>query len=425
MMFLQETKTRWHRVFKSIPREVAIRSNRSICLQWGFDMKLAAIQSALRERNIDAWLFYDHHHRDPIAYRVLGLSTSLMVTRRWFYLVPAEGEPVKLVHKIEAGHLDPLPGKKNQYSGWQELFEQLKGMLANHRDIAMQYSPNNIVFYVSLVDGGTIDLVRGLGKNVVSSADLVAQFESTWSEEQIKSHFAARDSIDGIVAESFREIGRRVRNGGTKEHEVQQWYMEAFRREHLVTGDPPIIAVNANAGNPHYEPSADRPVPIREGDLVLMDVWGKKNGADDVYYDVTWMGFVGSAPSGRMREVFEIVKDARDAGVKTVTEAIGAGRRIAGWEVDRATRSHIQKKGYGDYFIHRTGHSIGTEVHSNGANMDDLEIHDERQILPNSCFSVEPGIYLPEFGVRSEVNVLVRAHAAEVTGKIQNEIVTI
>jgi Xaa-Pro dipeptidase len=388
-------------------------------------MKLAAIQSALRERNIDAWLFYDHHHRDPIAYRVLGLPPSLMVTRRWFYLVPADGEPVKLVHKIEAGHLDSLPGKKNHYSGWQELFDQLKGMLANHRDVAMQYSPNNIVFYVSLVDGGTIDLVRGLGKNVVSSADLVAQFESTWSEEQIKSHFAARDSIDGIVAESFKEIGRRVRNGGTKEHEVQQWYMEAFRRENLVTCDPPIIAVNANAGNPHYEPHADHPVPIREGDLVLMDVWGKKNEPDSVYYDITWMGFVGSAPSGRMRDVFEIVKDARDAGVKTVTEAISAGRRIAGWEVDRATRGHIQKKGYGDYFIHRTGHSIGTEVHSNGANMDDLEIHDERQILPNSCFSVEPGIYLPEFGVRSEVNVLVRSHAAEVTGKIQHEIVTI
>ena len=191
-------------------------------------MDLAAIQSALRERNIDAWLFYDHHHRDPIAYRVLGLPASLMVTRRWFYLIPAEGEPVKLVHKIEAGHLDSLPGKKHQYSGWQELFDKLKSILANHRDLAMQYSPNNIVFTISLVDGGTIDLLRGLGKNVVSSADLVAQFESTWSEEQIQSHFAARDSIDSIVAAAFKEIGKRVRNGGTKEHEIQQWFMEAF-----------------------------------------------------------------------------------------------------------------------------------------------------------------------------------------------------
>ena len=348
-----------------------------------------------------------------------------MVTRRWFYLIPAKGEPVKLVHKIEAGHLDTLPGSKRLYAGWQELFDSLKLMLATYRDIAMQYSPNNIVFTVSLVDGGTVELLRGLGKNVVSSADLVALFEATWSEEQIKSHFAARDSIDTITAAAFQEIGRRARNGGTKEHEIQQWFMEAFQREGLLTDDPPIVAVNANAGNPHYEPRADHPVPIREGDLVLLDVWGKKNSPGAVYYDITWMGFVGSAPSGRMHEIFEIVRDARDAGVKTVVDAVTSGRRIAGWEVDRATRGHIKKKGYGDYFIHRTGHSIGTDVHANGANMDDLEIHDERQILPNSCFSVEPGIYLPEFGVRSEVNVLVRPKMAEVTGKIQHEIVTI
>ena len=388
-------------------------------------MDLSAIQAALRERNIDAWLFYDHHHRDPIAYRVFGLPAGLMVTRRWFYLIPAEGEPVKLVHKIEAGHLDTLPGRKQQYAGWQELFDSLKTMLAAYRDVAMQYSPNNIVFTISLVDGGTIELLRGLGKNVVSSADLVALFEATWTEQQIQSHFAARDAIDSITAAAFQEIGRRVRNGGAKEHEIQQWFVEAFRRENLVTDDPPIVAVNANAGNPHYEPRADHPMPIREGDLVLLDVWGKKNSPGAVYYDITWVGFVGAPPSGQMHEVFAIVRDARDAGVKTVLDAIKSGRRIAGWEVDRATRGHIQQAGYGDYFIHRTGHSIGTEVHANGANMDDLEIHDERQILPNSCFSIEPGIYLPEFGMRSEVNVLVRAKSAEVTGKIQREIVTI
>jgi Xaa-Pro aminopeptidase len=388
-------------------------------------MDLAAIQSALRERNIDAWLFYDHHHRDPIAYRVLGLPANLMVTRRWFYLVPAEGEPVKLVHKIEAGHLDSLSGTRRQYSGWQELFESLKSMLAPYRDIAMQYSPNNSVFTISLVDAGTVDLLRGLGKNVVSSADLVAQFEATWSPQQIQTHFAARDSVDSIVEAAFREIGLRARNGGTTEHEIQQWFMEAFRREHLLTDDPPIVAVNSNAGNPHYEPRADHPVPIREGDLVLLDVWGKKNTPDAVYYDITWVGFLGPAPSGRMCEVFDIVRDARDAGVRTVTDAVAAGRPIAGWEVDRATRAHIQQKGYGEYFIHRTGHSIGTEVHSNGANMDDLEIHDERKLLANSCFSIEPGIYLPEFGVRSEVNMLVRPESAEVTGNIQREIVII
>ena len=388
-------------------------------------MDLAAIQAGLRERNIDAWLFYDHHHRDPIAYRLLGLPASLMVTRRWFYLIPAQGEPKKLVHKIEAGHLDTLPGSKREYAGWQELFDGLKAMLADYRDIAMQYSPNNLVFTISLVDAGTVELIRGLGKNVVSSGDLVALFEATWTEAQIKTHFAARDAVDSITAAAFKEIGSRLRNGGTTEYAIQQWFMEAFARENLVTDDPPVVAVNVNSGNPHYEPHAESSAPIREGDFVLLDVWAKKNTADAVYYDITWTGFAGKSPSDRMREVFQVVRDARDAGVKTVIDAIAAGRAISGWEVDRATRNHIKQAGFGEYFIHRTGHSIGTEVHANGANMDDLEIHDERRILPNSCFSIEPGVYLPEFGVRSEVNVLVRPKAAEVTGKIQHEIVTI
>ena len=388
-------------------------------------MDLSAIQQALRDRNIGAWLFYDHHHRDPIAYRVLGLPNGLMVTRRWYYLIPSKGEPIKLVHKIESGHLDTLPGSKKQYAGWQELFDGLRQMLAPYRDVAMQFSPNNFVFTISMVDAGTADMIRGLGKNIVSAADLIAQFEATLTDEQIKSHFAARDVIDAVTAEAFQEIGRRVRGGGAYEHEIQQFFMEAFQRENMETDDPPIVAVNANAGNPHYEPSASRPVPIREGDLVLLDVWAKKKTTAAIYYDITWMGCVGKAPTERQREIFRIVSEARDIGVKTVQNAIAADRPIAGWEVDHAVRGHIQQAKYGDYFIHRTGHSIATEVHANGANMDDLEIHDERRILPNSCFSIEPGIYLPEFGVRSEVNVLVRPGSAEVTGKIQREIVTI
>jgi Xaa-Pro aminopeptidase len=393
-------------------------------------MDLAAIQQALQERNIDAWLFYDHHRRDPIAYRVLGLPDGLMVTRRWYYLIPAQGEPVKLVHKIESGHLDSLPGAKKKYAGWQELFDSLKQILAPHRDVAMQYSPNNFVFTISMVDAGTADMIRGLGKNIVSAADLIAQFEATLTAEQIQSHFAARDVIDEVTAEAFKEIGRRVRNGGTHEHEIQQFFMEAFRRENMITDDPPIVAVNANSGNPHYEPSASRPVAIREGDFVLLDVWAKKNSPGAVYYDITWVGIVGGAPSDRQREIFKIVSEARDIGVKTVQQAVtssspSSAKPIAGWQVDHAVRAHITRAKYGEYFIHRTGHSIGTEVHANGANMDDLEIHDERRILPNSLFSVEPGIYLPEFGVRLEVDVLVRPGSAEVTGKIQREIVTI
>ncbi len=388
-------------------------------------MNLTAIQHALQERGIDAWLFYDHHHRDAIAYRILGLSDTLMVTRRWYYLVPAKGEPLKLVHRIESHHLDPLPGVKREYAAWQELSAELKAMVSPYKKLAMQYSPDNLIFYVSIVDGGTLELIRSFGNDVVSSGDLIAVFEATWTEEQIQSHFAARDAIDAITAEAFKEIGRRVRNGGTHEYEMQQWFAEAFKREDIVTDSLPIVGVNAHAGDPHYEPQAERSSPIREGDWVLLDVWGKKNTPHAVYYDITWTGFVGTSPSDKHRQLFRIVTAARDAGVNAVQAAISAGRKLAGWEVDDATRACIKAAGYGQYFPHRTGHSIATEVHGNGANMDNLEIHDERQILPNTCFSIEPGIYLPEFGVRSEVDVLVRERSAEVTGRIQQEIVLI
>ena len=388
-------------------------------------MDLAAIQSALRDRNIDAWLFYDHHHRDPIAYRVLGLPAQMMVTRRWFYLVPAQGEPRKLVHKIEAGHLDSLPGKKSTYSAWQELFENLRQLLSSYRDVAMQYSPNNGVFTISLVDAGTAELIRGLGKNIVSSGDLVAQFEATWTEEQIRSHFAARDAVDAITEGAFKEIGRRVRSGGTTEYDIQQWILEAFRRENLVASDAPVVAVNANSANPHYGPDATNSSPIREGDFVLLDIWAKKNTPNAVFYDITWTGFIGPKPSDRMQEIFKVVRDARDAGIKFVTDSIAAGKKISGWQVDDPVRESITKAGYGKYFVHRTGHSIGTDVHANGANMDNLEVHDERRILANSCFSIEPGVYLDTFGVRSEVNMLVRSGSAEVTGRMQKELVII
>ena len=388
-------------------------------------MKLEALQSALRERNLDGWLFYDHHHRDPIAYRVLGLPEKLMVTRRWFYLIPAEGEPRKLVHKIESGHLDSLPGTKQSYSAWPELFDGIKQMLSSSRDIAMQYSPNNGVFTLSLVDGGTIELIRGMGKNVVSSGDLVALFEATWTDEQIQSHFAARDAIDAITAAAFQEIGRRARNGGTNEYEMQQWILEGFRREHLTAADPPVVAVNANSGNPHYGPEQATAAPIREGDWVLLDIWGKKNVPNSVYYDITWTGFIGKAVPDRIQEIFQVVRAARDAGIRFVEDSIAGGKQISGWQVDDPVRETITKAGYGKYFVHRTGHSIATDVHGNGPNMDNLEVHDERRILPNSCFSIEPGIYLAEFGVRSEVNMLVHSKSAEVTGRMQKEIVLI
>jgi Xaa-Pro dipeptidase len=388
-------------------------------------MDLNAIQSALREREFDCWLFYDHHHRDPISYKVLGLSEQLFVTRRWFYVIPGQGDPVKLVHRIEAGHLDTLPGSKREYSSWRELWDHLKAMLEPYKRVAMQYSPNNLIPYIGLVDAGTVELVRSFGKEVVSSGDLVSRFEAAWTDEQIKSHFAARDAIDAIVPAAFQEIGRRARNDGSTEYEIQQWISEAFRRESLITEDLPIVAVNANSGNPHYEPRPNGSARIKPGDFVLLDIWAKKNTPNAVFYDITWTGVIG-APSEKQLKIFQIVHDARDAGVRRVQEAISAQRKIAGWEVDEATRELIRSAGMAQYFTHRTGHSIGVNVHGNGANMDNLETKDEREIIPNTCFSIEPGVYLPgEFGVRSEVNVLTRNGSAEVTGRVQSELVLI
>lgn len=387
--------------------------------------KIDEIQAELRNRQIPAWLFYDHHHRDAISYRILGLPDSLMVSRRWFYLVPADGEPIKLVHRIEPHHLDGLPGKKLVYAAWPELVGTLQKILSGLSTVAMQFSPNNMIFTVSTADAGTVDLIRSFGVNVISSANLVARFEATWTDDQIRSHFAAGQSIDKIMAEVFPEIGRRVRNGGTNEFEIQQWIVEAFQREDLIADAPPIVAINENSSDPHYSPKADRNLRIREGDFVLLDVWGKKNTPNSVYYDISWTGYVGRSLPDRVGEIFEIVCRSRDAGIEKVKTTIAGRTKLAGWEVDKAARDVLATAGYAQYLNNRVGHSIGTEVHGNGANMDNFESRDEREVLPNTCFSIEPGIYLPEFGLRSEVNVLVRPGSAEVTGRIQDQVVLI
>lgn len=387
-------------------------------------MNLTEIQGALRDGGHEAWLFYDHHHRDPIAYRVLGLPPDRLTSRRWFYLIPADGAPVKLVHRIESHHLDSLPGRKLEYSAWEELWANLESMVKPFHEVVMQYSPNNQIPYISLVDGGMLELVRSFGKEIVTSADLVARFEATLTEAQIATHFKAQAKVDRITAAAFQEIGKRVRNGGTHEFEIQQWILKAFSREDLITCDPPNVSVNANSGDPHYEPTAATSAPIRQGDFVLLDIWAKCNEPDSVFYDITWTGVIGT-PSDTQREVFTVVRDARDVGIRKVKEAFDSGRQISGWEVDQAVRDHIAGKGYGQYFIHRTGHSIGPDIHANGANLDNLETKDDRLILPNTCFSVEPGVYLPEFGVRSEIDMMIRNGKAEVTGRIQNELVLI
>ena len=388
-------------------------------------MNLEAIQSALQEARIDGWLFYDHHHRDPLAYRILGLSDSLHISRRWFYLIPARGEPKKLVHRIEQGRLDSLPGTKAAYSTWQELEAQLAAMLQGSTRLAMQYSPRNAIMYVSLVDAGTVEVLRGMGKEIVSSADLVSHFEAVLSEEQMASHYAAQRALDAILAEGFREIGHRIGNGGTNEFAMVAWLQEAMRREDLVWDNGPNVSVNRNSSDSHYEPTAEHSQPIMPGDFVLIDIWARKNLPGTVFYDITWTGVVGREPTARERQVFETVAAARDAAIQAVEQAFASSHAIAGWQADDAARNIIRAAGFGEYFTHRTGHNIATEIHGSGAHLDNFETHDERLVLPNTCFSVEPGIYLPEFGVRSEVDMMTRPGEAKVTGRVQRELVRI
>ncbi len=387
---------------------------------------IKAIQAELRAGKIDGWLFYDHHRRDPIANHILEISKDQMATRRWFYFIPARGEPRKLVHRIEQGMLDALPGSKQAYSSWEELHKGLRKLLSGSAKIAMQYSPENNIPYIGLVDAGTVDLVRKLKKKVVTSADLVQKFEATWNPDQLESHLEAGRRIDRITRGAFERAAEFVRKAKPiSEYELQRWMLDEFRTGGIYTSDPPVVAVQPNNGNPHYEPKAEGSSVIRAGDLLLLDVWGKLDQPGSVYYDITWTGYMGARVPDAYARIFRIVRDARNRAIEFVKDAVSRGRKVHGWEVDRAAREVIRKAGYGKYFVHRTGHSIGQQVHGNGANMDGLETRDDRQIVPLTCFSIEPGIYLKEFGIRSEVDVYVGGGEARVTGAIQDEILTL
>jgi len=386
-------------------------------------MRLEEIQAALREERLDGWLFFDHHHRDPLAYRVLQFTPGSMVTRRWFYFIPAHGEPKGLVHKIEAQTLAELPGEHTLYAGWKELVDGLRHLMQGAHRIAMQYSPECAVPYVAMVDAGTVELVRRLGLNVSTAANLIQLFEARWSARQLEAHLEAGRLVDQIRAQAFTRVSVAVRTGAhITEWEMQQFILSRFREVGLFTDHGPDIAVNANASNPHYDPKQGACSEIRSGDLVLMDMWAKLNQPDGVYYDITWVGYCGEAPPSEIANVFTIVRDARNKAIRCVIDAVERKRVLRGFEVDDAARSHIREAGFGEYFFHRTGHSIGPEVHGTGANMDNLETHDERRVIPWTCFSIEPGIYLPKFGIRSEVNVFVDDHRAHVTGEIQEHL---
>jgi len=389
-------------------------------------MLIEEIQAALEEEHLDGWLFFDHHQRDPLAYRILKLSPAAVTTRRWYYFIPADGEPKGLVHAIESGVLAGLPGEIRKYSGWPAQLDGLRHLLAGSRKIAMQYSPNCSIPYVSLVDGGTIELVRGVGVEIATSADLVQLFEARWSAEQLDMHLEAGRRVDRIRAEAFQKIASDLGAGQTiTEWDVNRFVRAGFAASGLVTDHGPIVAVNANMSNPHYEPESAGSREIRKGDAVLIDMWAKLDQPHAVFYDITWTGYCGASPPTALQNIFDVVRDARDSAVRRVQTAIPRGELLHGFDVDDAARAYIKDRGFGDYFVHRTGHSIGEEVHGTGANMDNLETHDERRIIARTCFSVEPGVYLPEFGIRSEVNVYVGATEALVTGEVQQKLVTI
>jgi Xaa-Pro dipeptidase len=386
---------------------------------------LQEMQRDLRAAKLDGWLFYDFRGRDPIAQRILNLPPG-MRTRRWFYFVPAKGMPRKLVHKIESESLAALPGETLYYAGQEELRRNLAKTVGRRKTVAMQYSAKAAIPYVAMVDAGTVELVRGAGVKVVTSADLVQKYEACWTSQQLESHLAAGERIDRIVRDAFQQAATHVReNEALTEYELQQWILEQFASTGIAREQGPDVAVNANASDPHYGPAAGRSAPIREGDLLLLDVWGKMNVPRSVYYDVTWIGFLGAKVPEKYAKVFRIAREARDKAVDLILSSIAAQKPLQGWQVDKAARGVIEKAGYGKYFFHRTGHSIGESVHGNGANMDGLETHDVRHLIPRTCTSVEPGIYLPEFGIRTELNVYIGEREARVTGAVQNEILAL
>jgi Xaa-Pro aminopeptidase len=385
-----------------------------------FDVQ--AVQKDLKAANLDGWLFYDFRGRDPIALRILQLPPG-MRTRRWFYFVPTKGLPRKLVHKIESESLAALPGETLYYAGQNELQQNLQELVGDAQSIAMQYSPRNAIPYVSMVDAGTIELVRSVGPKIFSSADLVQKYEACWTAEQLESHLAAGEAVDRIIREAFQLAAKGARDGKPMtEYVLKQWILKEFDAADLTADEGPDVAVGPNASDPHYGPVEGKSSPIREGELLLLDVWAKKTTPGSVYYDVTWTGFLSTKVPEEYAKVFAVVREARDKAVNLILSSIAKGRPLQGWQVDNAARGVINDAGYGQYFFHRTGHNIGESVHGNGVNMDGLETRDSRHLIARTCTSIEPGIYLRDFGIRSEVNVYIGEKEARVTGAVQQEL---
>ncbi len=390
--------------------------------------RLEEISRALGDAALDGWLFYDFRHSDPLAYRILGLSGEGITTRRWFCYVPARGAARGLVSAVEAERLTELGIETVVYRSADGMLAALGEFLAGARRIAMNYSPRCAIPYVARVDAGTVETVRSLGIEVVSAADLIQRFEARLEPAQLESHRRAAAIVRGVVDETFAEIARAIESGApVSEYSAQQFVLARFAAHRLIADDPPIVAVNANAARPHFEPSPAADTPIRRGDLVLLDLWAKEPGAASIYADLTWMAFAGERVPEEHARVFAIVAEARDAAVDFIRARVGAGAAVHGEDADRVARGVIERAGFAEQFVHRTGHSIGREVHGAGANLDSLETHDHRTLIDRTCFSVEPGIYLPgRFGVRSELDMTIEDGRAEVSaGPAQREIVAL
>lgn len=390
-------------------------------------MELNAIQQALREAGLDGWLFCDFHQRDLMAYKILGLDETSHSSRRWFYFVPADGDPVKLSHRVEPRKLDPLPGVQEFYLAWTELHAQLKRIVGGTNRIAMQYSPMNNIPYVSVVDGGTVELVRSCGTEVVSSADLVQQFEAVTDEAGYQSHRETGKLVLGIKDEAYRLLGDSLRESKPiTENDVKDFILKRFAEEGLTPdGAVPIVGFNDHPADPHFEPTAANAYTLGRNDTILIDLWARRIDPPGVYYDVTWCGFAGAEPPEAYVEIFGVVCRARDAALEFVRKRFAAGETCHGYEVDDVARKVVNDAGYGEQFLHRTGHSIGFEVHGNGANIDNLETKDERRLVPGTCFSLEPGIYLDgRMAVRTEIDVFITPSGqVEVYGAIQQELI--
>ncbi|MDH4185391.1 MAG: M24 family metallopeptidase [Nitrospira sp.] len=390
--------------------------------------RIKDIQLALQDATLDGWLFYDFRGSDPLAPRILQLDPTIHVTRRWYYWIPAHGNPVKVLHRIEPHVLDSLPGQSDYYVSWEQQRLILARILTGGLRIAMQYSPLNAIPYVSRVDAGTIELIRTYGVEVVSSADLIQTFEACWTNRQLESHQFAAAALRRIVDETFCHVHTAIVQGrNLTEYGVQQFILTRIHDAGMTTSSAPIAAVDAHSADPHYGPTDTGSAEVTRDALLLIDLWGKRAETGSVYADITWTGYVGQTIPVKHREIFNLVKEGRDAALNFVTTELAAGRRPFGWEVDHACRQVIQRGGYGDHFVHRTGHSIGEEVHGNGANIDGLETQDTRRLMSRTCFSLEPGIYLPgEFGIRSELDVYLTDRDALVFGlPLQSEIVPI